>query len=397
MRIKQMVDMRIIQAIPSILAIILCIVILVLLGLNYLINRFGPTILFITFFAGIFLWAGTKLASIFLPETMNPTFVLYWKMGSLSLLILSLLAISYFRDLLINDSLGNSSVFISFLSGITLASLWFGKDPLTGGDFATVEYQGAAGWNTDYTPFFYGILLFYLVVVYIFMFIMLIKGLRKAVIPKQKKQISLIIGGMAVAAIGGTAVNFALNQIQALNSFGDFDLIFVVIGFAMVAFAYIRSPIQIYFAPITAYRLMVMNNDGLPLLTHDFCDPSEKALEMDSTLISGALSGIVSLLKETLSSDHPPNTINLENRVLLLEKTDSALFALVADKNVNALRAALKDFAKEFEKDYKYIIKDWQGLTEVFDKAYSLITEDFAFVLSSNPETRIVQDHDEEE
>ncbi|MHA1924012.1 MAG: hypothetical protein ACTSVP_13145, partial [Candidatus Heimdallarchaeota archaeon] len=163
------------------------------------------------------------------------------------------------------------------------------------------------------------------------------------------------------------------------------------------AFAYIRSPIQIYFAPVTAYRLLVMNNDGLPLLTHDFSDPSEKALTTDSTLISGALSGIVNLLKETLSSEHTPTIIQLENRVLLLEKSESALYALIAEKNVNALRSALKDFSKEFEKDYKYIIKDWQGLTEVFDKAYTLITENFAFIISSNPETTIVQEYDEEE
>jgi len=392
-----MVDLRIIQAIPSILAIILCLVILVLLSLNYFLNRFGPTIPFILFFTGILLWAGTKLTSIFLPETMSTTFILYWKMGSLSLLILSLLAIAYFRDLLMNDSLGLSSIFVSFLAGVTLSALWFGKDPITGNDFVSVAFDAEAGWNTNYEYFFYGILLVYLLVVYVLMFIMLFKGLKKAVIKKQRKQIGLIITGMAIASIGGTAVNLALNAIEALQSFGDFDLIFVVIGFAIVAFAYIRSPIQIYFAPVTAYRLLVMNNDGLPLLTHDFSDPSEKALTMDSTLISGALSGIVNLLKETLSSEYTPTIVHLENRVLLLEKSDSALYALIADKNVNALRSALKDFAKEFEKDYKYIIKDWQGLTEVFHKAYTLITEDFAFIISSNPTTHIIQDNDEEE
>ena len=104
-----------------------------------------------------------------------------------------------------------------------------------------------------------------------------------------------------------------------------------------------------------------------------------------------------SLLKETLSSDHPPTIIHLENRVLLLEKTDSALFALVVEKNVNALRAALKDFAKEFEKDYKYVIKDWSGLTEAFDEAYNLIVENFAFIISSNPITKIIQDEEAEE
>ncbi|MHA1126818.1 MAG: hypothetical protein ACTSO7_17470 [Candidatus Heimdallarchaeota archaeon] len=389
--------LQILQAIPSILAIVLCLIILVLLVLNYFINRFGPTILFILFFTGILLWAGTKLTSIYLPETTNTTFVLNWKMGSLSLLILSLLAITYFRDLLMNDTIGSSSVFVTFLAGITLASIFFGKDPITGNDMVTVNYNAISGWNTDYEYFFLGILLVYLLVVYVYMFIMLIKGLRKAVIKKQRKQIILIITGMAIASIGGTAVNFALNSIDALKSFGDFDLIFVVIGFALVAFAYIRSPIQIYFAPVTAYRLLVMNNDGLPLLTHDFSDPSEKALTTDSTLISGALSGIVNLLKETLSSEHTPTTIQLENRVLLLEKSDSALYALIAEKNVNALRSALKDFAKEFEKDYKYIIKDWRGLTEVFDKAYTLIVEDFAFIISSNPATTIVQDYDEEE
>ncbi|MHA1841660.1 MAG: hypothetical protein ACTSYW_06780, partial [Candidatus Heimdallarchaeota archaeon] len=195
--------LQILQAIPSILAIVLCVIILVLLLLNYFINRFGPTILFILFFTGILLWAGTKLTSIYLPQSMNATFVLYWKMGSLTLLIVSLLAISYFRDLLMNDQIGLSSVFITFLAGITLSALWFGRCPITGRDLVTVNYDANAGWNTDYEYFFLGILLVYLLVVYVYMFIMLIKGLMKAVIKKQKNQIGLIIAGMAVASIGG--------------------------------------------------------------------------------------------------------------------------------------------------------------------------------------------------
>jgi len=156
----------------------------------------------------------------------------------------------------------------------------------------------------------------------------------------------------------------------------------VVIGFAIVASAYLRSPIQIYFAPVSAYRLLVMNNNGIPLLTHDFCEMGEEALIMDSTLISGALSGIVNILSETLDSESIPTLIHLEDRVLLLEKTESALYALITDSNSMVLRSALKDFGNEFEKAYKETIKNWVGLTDAFKDAYALITEDFHFVIS---------------
>ena len=164
---------------------------------------------------------------------------------------------------------------------------------------------------------------------------------------------------------------------------GDMDLIFIVIGFALVAIAYLKSPIQIYFAPVIAQRLIVINNHGIPLLTHDFCEPSEKALTMDSTLISGALSGIVNILQEALESDSIPTMLKLEDRVLLLEKSNSALYALIVDDESMVLRSALKDFAKEFEKAFKHILKDWKGLTDLFDDAYKLITEDFSFILTS--------------
>ncbi|MHA1220881.1 MAG: hypothetical protein ACTSQB_04040, partial [Candidatus Heimdallarchaeota archaeon] len=53
------------------------------------------------------------------------------------------------------------------------------------------------------------------------------------------------------------------------------------------------------------------------------------------------------------------------------------------DTNSMVLRSALKDFGKEFEKAFKETLKDWHGLTDIFDDAYSLIVEDFAFIVAS--------------
>lgn len=389
------------QMIPSILAISFCLVILILLGLNYLLNRFVPTIYLILFFTGMLLWAGTKLGSIFLPETMNENYVLIYKMSSLTILIVSLLIISYFRELLVKDSLSHQSIFTSFLAGVTLTALWLGpfvkpQHAIFGdwlGPFVTVNYDAISGWNTDYSFGFLGILLLFLLVVYLFMFALFIRGLRRATVKKQKRQIGLIITGLAIAALGGTALNYLLNLFEAFKSLGDLDIIFVVIGFAILASAYLRSPIQIYFAPVSAYRLLVMNNHGIPLLTHDFCEFGEKALIMDSSLISGALSGVISILKETLDSDSTPTVIHLDDRILLIEKTDSALYALITDSDSMVLRSALKDFGKEFEKAFKETLKDWKGMTDVFKDAYALITEDFSFVISG----AVKQEEEEEE
>ncbi len=378
------------QTIPSILALIFCSVILILLGLNYLINRFIPTLFLILFFIGMMLWSATKLVSILLPESTNETFMLIWKIGSLSVLIISLLLISYFRDLLVNDSLSRQSILTSSLAGVTLTALWLGPivRPYDAnldwfGPFVEVNYDSVSGWNTDYSYPFMGILLIYLLVIYLFIFVMFAKGLKKATRKKQRQQIILIITGLAIAAVGGTVLNYVLNLVPAFQAFGDFDLIFVVIGFAIVASAYLRSPIQIYFAPISAYRLIVMNNGGIPLLSHDFCELGEEGFSMDTALFSGALSGVINILKETLVSETMPSIFHLEDRVLLLEKTESALFALIADSDSMVLRSALKDFSNEFEKAYKDTLKDWKGLIDEFKSAYSLITEDFAFIISS--------------
>ena len=153
-----------VQAIPSILAILFCLIILILLCLNYILNRFLPTSLFIIFFVGILLWSITKLVSVLLPETTSVVFVFYWKIGSLTILILSLLVITFFRDLLTYSTLSYPSVITSFFAGITIAALWWG-------DFVQVNFDQISGWNTDYKPaWFLVILLVYLAIVYIFMF-----------------------------------------------------------------------------------------------------------------------------------------------------------------------------------------------------------------------------------
>lgn len=373
----------IIQAIPSILAIVVCIIILIFLSLNYLLNRFIPSILFILFFIGMLLWSVTKLVSVLLPYSADRfTFMFYWKIGSLTILILSLLVITYFRDLLSYATLSFPSVIISFFAGITIGALWWGG-------FVTVAFDAVSGWNTDYDTWFLVILLIYLVLVYVFMFSLLISGIVKAKVKKQKQQLAFIITGLAIAAIGGTIINFILNI--AFPTLGDMDLIFVVLGFAIVAIAYLRSPIQIYFAPVVARRLIVMNNDGIPLLSHDFCDPTEEALKMDSTLISGALSGIINILKEALMSESIPSLIHLEDRVLLLQKSKSALYALIADDDSMALQSALKDFSKEFETHFGDELENWGGLTDIFNDAYKLIIEDFSFVLTSAPEREAIE------
>ena len=368
------------QAIPSILSIVICLVILVLLSLNYMLNRFLPTLLFIIFFVGMLLWSITKLVSILLPESTSNQFMLIWKISSLSLLVLSILVIAFFRDLLLYSNLAVPSALSCFFAGITLGAIWIGA--IWGSDFITVNYDSISGWNTDYDAWFMVLLLLYLVIVYIFIFSLFIRGIVKATLKKQKIQLSLILTGMAIASIGGTALNFILNLF--LPTLGDMDLIFIVVGFTLVAIAYLRSPLMIYFAPVAAHRLIAINNDGIPLLTHDFCEPSEKALTMDSALISGALSGIVNLLQETLASDSIPKTIHLGDRVLLLEKSDSALYALIVDDDSMVLRSALKDFANEFEKAFKHTLKNWKGLTDDFDDAYKLIKEDFSFILTSD-------------
>jgi len=290
---------------------------------------------------------------------------------------------AFFRDLLLYSTLSLPSVLTSFLAGITLSALWFGG-------FAEVSYSAETGWNTNYNAgfghyVFYVILLTFLVPVYFFILKMMIQGLRKATIKRQRVQIALIVTGLAIAAVGGTILNYLLNLLPAMENFGDLDLIFVVLGFSFVAGAYLRSPIHIYFAPLSVYRLIVINKAGLPLLTHDFYESSEKALLMDSAMISSALSGVINILQETLSSGSTPKVINLEDRVVLLETTDLALYALIADSHSSVLRAALKDFSREFEGSFREQILQFDGLVDVFHDAYQLIVEDFPFLLSSQP------------
>lgn len=59
------------------------------------------------------------------------------------------------------------------------------------------------------------------------------------------------------------------------------------------------------------------------------------------------------------------------------------------------MRSALKDFSNEFEKEFKESLIDWQGLTDDFKSAKTLIIEDFSFIITSEVATKEPEDNDE--
>ena len=93
------------------------------------------------------------------------------------------------------------------------------------------------------------------------------------------------------------------------------------------------------------------------------------------------MASIIGLLNEALASKSTPKIIHFGDRVLLLERTESILCCVISDSDSMVLRSALKDFAREFEHEFKDALKDWQGLVDVFQSAYKLVVEDFSFIL----------------
>ncbi|MHA1338950.1 MAG: hypothetical protein ACTSRZ_08530 [Promethearchaeota archaeon] len=210
---------------------------------------------------------------------------------------------------------------------------------------------------------------------------------------ENRKFRTLIVGGYLIGMFVGFSIGNAIGTY--LNKIGTTNSMFLInqIG----AFACITILVLIYPTRdslrskeidwfLTLRQLYVFNENGICLYSYDFCPEVAKIQKsgiitptshISEDLISGGLSGIVSLISEITESSKRLRVLDHEDKKILFHYGKYAIFTLITTKYLNILISKLKDFAIEFEETYDAALRDFKGAVSVFDDADYLVGKHF--------------------
>ncbi len=150
-----------------------------------------------------------------------------------------------------------------------------------------------------------------------------------------------------------------------------------IVGILIFAYGYLRPKGAPFLHPRRIDRLLVLNESGLPLFSLTF----GSAPAIDETLLSGFLSAIISMVRETADSQAIIRSIKLDDLELLMAKEHSILSVLVVEKSSHYLMLSLSAFIKQFYTTFKEEINK-DAIVEkshYYGKARLLAKEYFGF------------------
>ncbi len=261
--------------------------------------------------------------------------------------IIGILFLVFFVDITSKGSLSWRSIVFAFWAGsLTIGALYL--------DVYTIQYNPSVGWVQLWEqPIFYIFLYLYEFLIAIFVFGVHItrayrrnKGYNKQLL----KRVVLIF----FISILGVFIFTALRQLRFLDYpyLNSLDALFFVLGFGYIAWQYVRLPhlFHLDVLDIQLFGLFVYDNDGPLLYSYQFQPTSDFKSRED--MITAALSGIDTLIKDILSSDEVLQEIRQESNILLLERGDRITLGLVSNLSTLITRNWLLQFRMAFEKTY---------------------------------------------
>lgn len=134
--------------------------------------------------------------------------------------------------------------------------------------------------------------------------------------------------------------------------------------------------------PLPDPVIMIIANDGRFItggkINSD--DWSDSALGSNDDLFSGALSAIMAILSEVISTSNPLRMVDAGTTGIMIERSSNCIGALLIDRDVHILRRALKDVLMKI--DIKYPgLEDWDGYSINFEDMPKLIYDRFKLAL----------------
>lgn len=132
----------------------------------------------------------------------------------------------------------------------------------------------------------------------------------------------------------------------------------------------------------TIKNLFVVSKSGVCLYNHRFeskktINDESKTPEYDEDLISGALSGIITIISEITQSKQKLRKIDKEGNYLLFSYGKFHTAALITSMDLPVLFKKLDDFSREFEHEFSKELKSFQGNVRNFLQTKLLVKKYF--------------------
>ena len=123
--------------------------------------------------------------------------------------------------------------------------------------------------------------------------------------------------------------------------------------------------------PIKNWRELLMHiyiiyKHGIPLYSHSFLIEAD---EHDSTIVSGGIIGMITILKEIVKGEKQIRTVDHGDRKLMFKtnKTKDIIFALIVKEDLIVFHKKLDSLIEEFDKDNKDLVKDIKNTSCVME------------------------------
>lgn len=133
----------------------------------------------------------------------------------------------------------------------------------------------------------------------------------------------------------------------------------------------------------TLKNIFVFSTHGLCLYNHSFDQKNLFKEEADQTdfdedLISGVLSGVISIISEITHSKKQLRQIKKEEATLLFAYGKHYITALIVSMELPVLFKKLDEFSREFENQFKADLKNFKGNVQRFDPTKFLVIKYFS-------------------
>ncbi|MFX1278471.1 MAG: hypothetical protein ACFFA3_03590 [Promethearchaeota archaeon] len=130
----------------------------------------------------------------------------------------------------------------------------------------------------------------------------------------------------------------------------------------------------------TLNDLLVFSKTGICLYEHNFekKKKTEEPVQFDRDIVSGVLSGVLTIISEITRSKKELRKIDKEGVFLLFGYGKYHIVALIATMELPVLFKKLDEFSREFENNFSKELKSFQGNVSHFTQAKYLIKKYFS-------------------
>ncbi|MHA2305958.1 MAG: hypothetical protein ACXACU_11250 [Candidatus Hodarchaeales archaeon] len=174
----------------------------------------------------------------------------------------------------------------------------------------------------------------------------------------QKRQLKIMMVGIAIAYLLPVFLNLVLANILKSVAFAIYIRANVAIGFILYFASFGGSKTFGLFNRQQAERAIIINENGLPLYSYNFKNAEGK---IDSALFAGGIVAISQLMKEATKSQAAITELKMEDEThLLIEVKPKILAILLTPKVTIFLRDTIKRFATRFSEKFESKLDDFE-------------------------------------